>query len=137
YARAHGLPATIDALAGHECINFRTAAGRIFEWEFMAADGPRRFTPQGRLTYNDPQLVLQAVLDGQGLAQMPDYLACEPLRSAALVACLARYAAADRGHYLCYQSRRHMPTRMRAFIDFMMAGIRDLDLDCATGLEPA
>lgn len=124
YGRVHGLPAVPEDLARHACINFRNGTGRILEWEFKVDGEVRRFQPQARLTCNDTQLVLQAVLDGQGIAQLPGYLVGELLKSGTLVACLAGYAVTDRGHYICYQSRQHMPSRMRVFIDFMTDRIR-------------
>ncbi|MNT98916.1 hypothetical protein D3C72_2416240 [compost metagenome] len=45
------------------------------------------------------------------------------------MSCLDQYAADDRGHYLCYLSRRQLPKRIRAFIDFSTQRIRALDLD--------
>ena len=61
---------------------------------------------------------------------------CRPTRSATrsrkgtLVSCLGEFAPDDRGHYLCYLSRRQLPKRIRVFIDFMTSRIRALDLDC-------
>jgi DNA-binding transcriptional LysR family regulator len=130
YRQARGLPATVDDLGQHECINLRTGSGRICEWEFKVDGRTRKFLPQARLTYNDPQLVLQAVLDGQGIAQMAGYLVCQALRSGELLPCLMQHAPDDRGHYICYQSRQHMPSRMRVFIDFMTARIRASYLEC-------
>jgi DNA-binding transcriptional LysR family regulator len=130
YQQAHGLPLITEDLANHECINLRTGSGRISEWEFKVDGQIRKFLPQAKLTYNDAQLVLQEVLDGHGIAQMPAYLIKDPLRSGSLVPCLTRFAPDDRGHYICYQSRQHMPARMRAFIDFMTARIREADLQC-------
>lgn len=135
YRESRGLPTTVDQLSDHECVNLRTGMGRISEWEFKVSGKAQRFLPQARLTYNDPELVMQAVLDGKGIAQLPGYLACESLVSGALVPCLAQHAPDDRGHYICYQSRQHMPTRMRVFIDFMTQAIRDSDLQCAIGLS--
>ncbi len=130
YRQARGLPTTVDGLGQHECINLRTGSGRICEWEFKVDGRARKFLPQARLTYNDPELVLQAVLDGQGIAQMAGYLVCEALQSGELVPCLMQHAPDDRGHYICYQSRQHMPSRMRVFIDFMTARIRASYLEC-------
>jgi DNA-binding transcriptional LysR family regulator len=134
YEQANGLPATVDDLAKHQCINFRHASGRVADWEFKVGGQPQKFLPKAKLTYNDIDLVLQAVLDGQGIAQLPGYLICHALRSGALVASLAQHAPDDRGHYVCYLSRQHLPTRMRAFIDFMIERIRAADLQCATEL---
>ena len=136
YQEAHGLPATVEALAHHECINFRLSSGRIFEWEFKVGGQPRKLVPPAKLTYNDADLVLRAVLDGHGIAQLPGYLACESLRTGALVPCLAPYVPDDSGHYVCYLSRQHLPSRMRVFIDFMTLKIRAANLGCLTRISP-
>jgi len=130
YKAAHGLPATLDELSSHPCIGYRIGSGRILELEFRENGQMHKLPPQSRLIYNDPELVLQAVLDGRGIAQLPVYLACDALHSGALVPCLMQYAPDDRGHFICYQSRQHMPSRMRVFIDFMTARIRASHLDC-------
>lgn len=131
YQEKHGLPTTMDELAKHPCINFRFDSGRMFEWEFKVDGHLRKFVPPAQLTYNDSDLVLQSVLDGQGIAQLAGYLVCEPLRRGDLVTCLNQYAPDDRGHYICYLSRQHMPSRMRVFIDYMINGIRAAEMDCA------
>jgi DNA-binding transcriptional LysR family regulator len=130
YARKNGLPRTVDDLPGHRCINFRLASGRIYEWEFKVDGQLRKAAPKASLTFNDADLVLSAVLDGQGIAQMAGYQICDHLREGRLVACLAGYGPDDRGHYLCYPGRLHLPSRVRAFIDHMTAAIRALDMDC-------
>lgn len=135
YRDAHGLPTSLDELMGHQCINFRTASGRVAEWEFKADGVLRRFAPTSKLTYNDADLVLQAVLDGHGIAQMAGYLICEPLRKGSLVTCLTQHVPDDHGHYICYLSRQHLPSRMRVFIDFMTTRIRAADLQCLTDLD--
>lgn len=135
YWDAHGLPQTMEDLVNHQCINLRFSSGRICEWEFKVDGQARKLLPQAKVTYNDPSLVLQAVLDGQGIAQMSGYLVCDSLRSGELVACLAHQAPDDRGHYICYLSRQHMPSRMRAFIDFMTTRIRASDLQCLTNFS--
>jgi DNA-binding transcriptional LysR family regulator len=134
YAQAHGLPATVDDLVHHRCINFRLPSGRIFEWEFKVDGQLRKFLPRATLAYNDADLVFQAVLAGQGIAQMSGYLICDSLRTGALVPCLVQHAPDDRAHYICYLSRQHLPSRMRVFIDFMTAKIRAADLQCLADL---
>lgn len=129
YARAHGLPRTPDELAAHACINFRFASGRLFDWEFKVDGAVRKHTPQGWVCFNDADLVLQSVLGGDGIAQMAGYQIRDHLRAGRLVACLAEYAPDDRGHFLCYLSRHHMPMRVRVFVDDMTQRIRALGLD--------
>lgn len=133
YVRRHGLPDTVDALGAHSCINFRSASGRLFEWEFKVDGIARKYRPASWLCFNDTDLVLQSVLAGDGIAQLAGYQVCEHIRAGRLLTCLAQHAPDDRGHYLCYLSRHHMPLRIRVFIDFMTQRIRALDLHCLDG----
>ncbi|AJP58423.1 LysR family transcriptional regulator [Pandoraea vervacti] len=128
YVARYGLPQSIDALAEHRCVNLRLASGRLHEWVFRSEGEWRKVVPNAMLTFNDADLVLQSVLDGHGVAQLADYQVVRHLRAGALVACLPQVAPDDYGHYLCFLSRRHLPARMRAFIDYMTAHIRALDL---------
>lgn len=135
YARRHGLPASLEALDAHACVNRRLANGRLRGWDFRVEGRSQSVSPRGDFVFNDDELMLQAVLDGQGLAQMPAFQVCELLRDGRLVTCLGQFAPDDGGHYLCYLSRRQLPKRIRAFIDFATTRIRALGLDCATRLD--
>ena len=137
YAAANGLPRRVDDLAGHRCINFRTASGRTREWEFKIDGYPRKCLPAADHTFNDLDLILQAVLHGQGIAQLPAYLVCDLLNGQKLVACLAQHAPDDGGHYLCYPSRKQLPARIRVFVDYITEQIRALDLQCPSTLVNA
>lgn len=132
YIREHGMPQSVNELAQHRCINLLLASGRVCEWEFKVGGIEQKFLPQGSSSYNDADLVLQAVLDGEGLAQLAGYQICDHLRSGRLVACLPSCAPNDRGHYVCYLSRHHLPRRIRVFVDYMTQHIRALDLHCIT-----
>jgi DNA-binding transcriptional LysR family regulator len=137
YIASHGQPRRIEDLSRHACIAFRAATGRVADWEFKVGGRKQTLTPSSSLTLNDPGLVLQSVLDGAGIAQMGAYQVCGHLREGRLVACLAQHAPDDRGHYLCYLSRQHMPGRIRVFIDYMTEAVRALDLQYIEGLSPA
>jgi len=136
YARRHGLPVSPDEIATHACIGEGARDGRVRSWTFKADGRTRVVVPRASLVFNDPELVLRAALDGEGLAQLPAYVACETLRSGALVACLEPFSPDDGGHYLCYLSRQQLPKRIRVFVDFMTTRIRALDLDCTHVARP-
>ncbi len=119
YAQAYGLPQHIGDLSHHRCINFRTASGRVKEWEFKVNGLARRHQPPSRHTFNDMDLILQAVLQGQGIAQLPAFLVCDLLQTHRLIACLSQHAPDDGGHYLCYLSRKQLPARIRVFADYV------------------
>jgi len=132
YARVHGLPRHVDELANHRCINFRTASGRVRAWEFKVDGIAQRRQPVAPHTFNDEELIVKAVLDGMGIAQLPGYQVCDLLRDGQLLRCLAQHAPDDGGHYLCYLSRKHLPARIRVFIDYMTEHTRALDLQYLT-----
>lgn len=91
--------------------------------------------PRAALVFNDADLALQAVIDGLGIAQLPSYQVREALWAGRVVTCLDRHAPLDRGHYLCYLSRRQLPKRVRAFIDFSTQRVRALELDVISHWE--
>lgn len=136
YQRRHGLPRSLDELPAHTCIGQRQANGRLQAWDFRVEGRSHAITPHANIIINDPVLALQAVLDDQGLAQLPAHQVCAALRDRRLVKCLSDIAPDDGGHYLCYLSRQQLPKRVRAFIDFMTREIRALDLEIPLGEAP-
>ncbi len=134
FLREHGDIEQVDDLLARRAVHYRLASGRVADWEFKVEGRLRKLLPPSMEAFNDADLVLQAVLDGRGVAQLPGYQVCEHLRSGALEACLPEFAPDDRGHYICYQSRQQLPSRIRVFIDFMIAAIRDMDLECGSDL---
>lgn len=130
YFTTHGIPHQVEELEHHRCINLRLAPNRLAEWEFKVGGLARRLLPKAALSFNDADLVLRAALDGAGLAQLAGYQACAHLRAGRLLSCLAPYAPDDGGHFICYQSRRHLPPRIRVFVDYMTVQVRALDLHC-------
>lgn len=125
YAQRHGLPTTVDDLMGHTCISLRLPNGRLQDWVFRIDGQARSTSPNTRIVFNDTSLVLQSALDGQGLAQLAACQASDLVRAGKLVTCLSGLAADDRSHYICYPSRKQLPRRIHAFVDFMTTRIRD------------
>ncbi len=135
YAQERGLPSTLDDLAQHECINLRFN-GRLVEWDFKVDGHLQKYSPTARLTFNDAGLVLQAVLEGRGIAQMPGYQIADHVERNELVTALRRYVPDDRGHYICYLCRQNLPSRIRVFVDFMTEQIRARDSFCLGEFNP-
>jgi len=135
YVQRRGLPRQVEDLATHDCITLRQPNGRLLPWEFRVDGQPLSLQPASDLILNDADLALQAVLDGQGLAQLPNTQLAEALRAGQVVTCLDGHAPDDRGHYLCYLSRRQLPKRIRAFIDFATSEVRSLELDAMSHWE--
>lgn len=137
YLEKRGLPRTIEELRQHESINLRLSNHRLSEWEFKVDGHTQKFMPTARLTFNDAELVLKAVIEGCGIAQIPAYQIQAHLSTNELVTVLTQHAPDDCGHYICYLCRQHLPSRIRVFVDFMTERIRALELKNLTGSDPA
>jgi DNA-binding transcriptional LysR family regulator len=62
--------------------------------------------------------IREAVLAGLGVALLPDWLIREDIRSGRLLRVLPRWKAKDMPMHVVYPSRRTLPLRVRAFVDF-------------------
>jgi DNA-binding transcriptional LysR family regulator len=136
YVKSRGMPESPEDLTQHECINLRLASGRVYEWEFKVDGTLHKVAPASRFTINDAELVLRMVLQGKGIAQLAGYQVCGMLREGRLLSCMSQYAPDDRGHYICYLTRQHLPSRIRVFVDHMTAAIRAMDIHCAGEFLP-
>ena len=68
----------------------------------------------------DNSATLQAfALSGQGVAILPEWLVADDLKSATLLRLLPDHRFARQGVYALYPDTRHLPLKVRAFIDFM------------------
>ncbi|ELW9449303.1 LysR family transcriptional regulator [Burkholderia cenocepacia] len=116
YLARCGEPASPDALAGHDCLAWH-GAPPPGAWRF----GERRHVPaQPRFRSNHSEALLEAAIDGLGLAHLPTWLAADALRDGRLRALLPQYAAAPEPatiHVLRQQARGSARTsRLVAFL---------------------
>lgn len=120
YLARHGAPATIDDLARHNCITFRfPTSGRIYKWELERDGRIIEVEVAGNLVVNDGEAMFDAAADGIGLAHVIREAAQPWLERGALVPVLEQYSSRFPGFYLYYPSRKHLPAKMRVFVEFL------------------
>lgn len=126
YLARHGLPASLDDLAAHRCSVFRQrSTGKVTPW-FLDVDGDvvqRHMSPT--LSTDDTELELEAVLSGQVVGQLANFLAASHLRAGRLVPILLPHLSAHMGLHVYYGSRTAQPRRVRAFLDLVVARLTD------------
>ncbi|WP_101926879.1 MULTISPECIES: LysR family transcriptional regulator [Luteimonas] len=124
YLARHGLPKTPDDLAAHRCINYRFAGtGALHHWDFKARGRHGRHFTQavtGPLICNDDQAMVRAALQGIGLLQIVDLSIQPQLADGSLVRVLQDWTHPLAGFHLYAPSREHMPSKVRALIDFLV-----------------
>jgi DNA-binding transcriptional LysR family regulator len=105
-------------LREHICIRYRFAGGALYRWEFERDHVELEIEVEGPLTLGDMDLMVPAALDGSGLAYVFEEQVRGPIERGQLVRVLADWCPPYPGFFLYYPSRRHLPTALRAFIDF-------------------
>lgn len=119
YFARRGVPATPDALTGHDCIRWRRSDGRIQPWEFTRDGRDFEVEVDGRLVVNDTVMGLDALRRGTGLGQVFAWQVREDVAAGRLQSVLEDWQAPFPGWFVYYPAREHMAPKLRVFIDFM------------------
>lgn len=107
YLAKRPAPRTPQDLTGHDCINLRLPARRgIYAWEFERNGRDLKVRVDGQLVFNTTALILNAALEGFGLAYLTEQQVASHLESGELVRVLANWCPAFPGYHLYYPSRR-------------------------------
>ncbi|MGX5827593.1 LysR family transcriptional regulator [Mesorhizobium sp. 43Arga] len=122
YLENRALPRHPQELHQHQCIKFEwPGGGNLYRWEFARGKRALEIAIEGSLTVNDTELMLNAVLDGAGIAYMLEYQVRPWIEQGRLVRFLEGWSPSFPGFYLYHPSSRHVPPALRAFIDFVRA----------------
>jgi len=116
YFKARKIPRTPRDLKDHACIGFRFSSG-IYRWEFEKGRKALTVNPQGPATFDDPDLVVQAVLNGVGIATTVEQPISEMIAKGRLVQVLRDWCPTFPGYFLYYPSRRNQPAALAALIN--------------------
>jgi DNA-binding transcriptional LysR family regulator len=117
YFQRRGVPRSLDDLAGHDCLALPTQPG----WIFQEAGRQVLFKPPGRFACNDGAVLHEWALAGMGLAWRSLWEVGEDLRWGRLVSVLDDLAPPPVGIHAVFPQRRHLPLRVRLFIDLLKA----------------
>jgi DNA-binding transcriptional LysR family regulator len=118
YLARHGVPATPDDLTRHRCLAF-SADGSQRGWSFLVNGKPVTLRVQGPLACNDGAVLHDWALASQGLAWRSLWEVGAELEAGTLVSVLDEYAAPGNDIYAVFGQRRHLPLRIRVFIDHL------------------
>ncbi|MGX9352735.1 LysR family transcriptional regulator [Shimia sp. W99] len=110
---------TPEDVAAHAGVCFAfDRSGTLAPWVFAGPDGPYSVMPTPRVIANDVGSIAASARSGLGLAYIYRHLVREHLQSGALVEVLKGQTEALPRFSLNYLSKRNMPARVRAYIDF-------------------
>lgn len=124
YFAAHGRPLHPEDLRRHDCIVY-TGLATVDEWHFAGSDGaPIVVKVSGRIRCSASEGMRAAVLEGLGLAVTPTWLFAGELEDGTLERVLTGFEAAPMPINAVYTSRKMVPPRVRAFIEFLAREFR-------------
>ncbi|HEX8811607.1 MAG TPA: LysR substrate-binding domain-containing protein [Terracidiphilus sp.] len=121
YFKTHGIPRTPRDLKDHACIGFRFSSG-LYRWEFEKGRKTVTVSPQGPVTFDDSDLVIQAVLDGIGIGTAIEEPLAELIAKKKLIQVLEDWCPRFPGYFLYYPSRRNQPAALAALIQTLRLG---------------
>jgi DNA-binding transcriptional LysR family regulator len=116
YFESNPIPKYPQDLKDHACIGFRFSNG-LYRWEFEKGKKALTVSPQGPASFDDPDLVIKAVLNGVGIGTAMEDTLADLLAKRRLVQVLRDWCPPFPGYYLYYPSRRNQPAALTALID--------------------
>jgi DNA-binding transcriptional LysR family regulator len=119
YVARRGLPASIEDLQQHDCIRFRfRKSNAIYRWELMRGEQMIEVEVNGPLIVTSSISMASAALDGIGIAFVFARQVQADLDAGRLVPVLPDCCPTFTGFHLYYPTRKQMPAKLRAFIDY-------------------
>ncbi|WP_413483266.1 LysR family transcriptional regulator [Morganella psychrotolerans] len=118
YLAAHGNPQDLTELKEHNCLFYSYfQAGQT--WTFLHRGETVRFTPQGNYRANNSLALHQAVLQGTGICQLPQFIAAPDIRAGRLQVLLPDYSLPVHHIYAVYPDREYLPNKVAVFLQFL------------------
>jgi DNA-binding transcriptional LysR family regulator len=118
YFARHDPPNTPHDLTTHNCINIRLPTyGGLFPWDLARRGRETNVRVEGQLIVNHSGLRLASVLDGLGLAYVPEDQVLSYIANGRLVRVLEDWCPRFPGYHLYYPSRRHASPAFAVLVD--------------------
>ena len=119
YLARRGVPKQPADLSAHDGIGF-SLVPEAEQWQLGMVHGRLLHKPHILLNTNNGDMILKAAEAGLGIARLPTFISHEAIEQGQLQQVLHHYSSPPLALYVLYPSRRHLPQRVRALIDFLV-----------------
>lgn len=119
YLKRAGTPKHPNDLLRHQCLTLSSDASQTRGWAFVVDGAVTHLRPSGRLDCSDGQVLHDWCVAGLGLAWRSTWEVEQEVQSGQLVSVLDDYAAPPNGIYAVFPHAKHLPLRVRLWIDFL------------------
>jgi len=117
YLARAGTPVTPADLSRHHCLTLSRDASQTRGWAFLVDGEVTHLRPSGPLDCSDGQVLHQWCLQGLGIAWRSTWEVEADVAEGRLVELLRDHAAPPIGIYAVFTQRKHLPLRVRLWID--------------------
>ena len=123
YLSKHPAPKQPKDLLSHNCITLRLPTrGGLYTWELKKGNRSLQVRVDGQLTFNGTYQMLNAAIDGAGLAFVPEDLAQPHVAAGRLVWVLPDWFPTFPGLHIFYPSRREYSKALSVVVDALRLG---------------
>ena len=124
YLQHHGRPAKPVELKQHRCL---LSSLHSADWQLEANELAVTVKVTGNLISDNAAILLQAAIDGLGIALLPKSFVSADLESGRLVRVLEDYSTASFNVFLVHPYQRQVPAKVRALIDHLVQQMQTSD----------
>ena len=119
YLKRHGTPQHPGELSRFDCLSLSSDASQTRGWAFKVDGELIHLKPGGPLDCSDGQVLHDWCLAGYGIAWRSTWEVESEIAAGRLTAVLEDFAAPPNGIYAVFPQRKHLPLRVRLWIDFL------------------
>ena len=119
YLKRAGSPKLPQELMRHECLTLSSEASQTRGWAFEVDGVVTYLRPNGRLNCSDGQVLHDWCVAGLGIAWRSTWEVEREVKAGLLVSVLDDFSAPANGIYAVFPQRKHLPLRVRLWIDFL------------------
>lgn len=118
YLNENEAPKTPKELTSYPCLIYSTEQ-QSMEWPFYVQSEAIRVRVNPALTANAALVLLNAAIEGLGIARLPDYVVREALQTGRLSQILTPFYPPPIPIYAIYAQSRLIPPKVHAFVAFL------------------
>jgi DNA-binding transcriptional LysR family regulator len=118
YLKQRGEPATPEAIASHQTIQFGAISASA-DWRFVRDDREIRVTSAPRFSTNSADAAIQYAEQDGGLTRVLAYQAADAIRGGRLRIVLAKFEPPPLPIHIVYPTSRLLSAKVRTFIDLV------------------
>jgi DNA-binding transcriptional LysR family regulator len=130
YLERRGTPRTVDDLKAHACLHHRFAnSGKFERWPLRRHGKDLDIAAAPAAVVNTIEPLIYMTERGLGIACLPEFAIRRQLEQGRLRTVLDEYVDHTGLFHLLWPSSRHMPPKLRAFVDFMAENLLPPPID--------